>query len=284
MILARVPEIFRELSARLDARGVRTVIASYEDLAFEIEDDAASIRIFENGKDICEFNKILVLSTTPKHSANYIFSSLACYCRKNGVVLLDDNYTNTDGKLYAMWRFWEEGIQIPRTAFGPVEFLAQKLADYDGVAVLKSVNATKGQDNYLVRSAAEIEKIVTENPDVHFIMQNFIENDGDYRVILTNFEPQMAIYRSANGKDFRNNTSLGGEARIVPLDELSDEIVNLAINAARALDVKIAGADILQDKRTGRNYVLEVNRTPQLATGAFTEEKIAIIENLIRSK
>lgn len=256
---------------------------SYQDLAFYLDGKNTSISCFSTGGGLREFSKILILATSPQHFQNYIFSALACYCRKHQIVLLDDEFSNTDGKLYALWRFWENDLPVAKTAFGPADFMAQKLAEFGGSGVLKSVKGTKGQDNYLVHSAEELRKIIDDNSETRFVLQNFVPNDGDWRIIVTNFEPQLAIYRSSHGKDFRNNTSVGGDAKLVPLTEVDPKIINLAASAARALNIKIAGADIIQDNQTGEYTILEVNRTPQLATGAFTEAKAEVLKNLIAS-
>ena len=264
-------------------RGFEAEVASYKDLAFSIDGENTQITIFSTGKDLKDFSKIIVLSTSPQHLQNYIFSALACYCRKNNIVLMDDSFSNLDGKLFALWRFWENGIPVAKTFFGPKAFLAQRLAEIGNKGILKSVQGTKGKDNYLISSKEELNQIIDSSPDTSFILQNFVPNDGDWRIILINFEPKLAIYRSSHGKDYRNNTSVGGEATLVPLQDVDSKIIELAINSAKALDIKIAGADIMQDKNTGDYTVLEVNRTPQLVTGAFTPEKTEIIRNLIRS-
>lgn len=281
LILGRDPIIYANLAVSLTDAKTTVDVASFTDLAFLIEDAEASITLYSTGIDLRDYQKILVLSTSLGHERNYIFSALACYCRRHQVQILDDSFTNTDGKLYAMWRFWEQGVAVPKTAFGPTEFLVDILPQFNNIAVLKSVKGTKGNDNYLVKTAAEIRQITAENPGIDFILQNFIPNDGDYRIVLMNFEPQLVIYRSANGKDFRNNTSLGGQATLIPIEQLDTSIVQIAITAAKALDIKIAGADIIMNKNTHEYSVLEINRTPQLATGAFPEAKVAALKRLI---
>ena len=67
---------------------------------------------------------------------------------------------------------------------------------------------------------------------------------------------------------------------MVALTEADPKVLDLAIKAAKALNIRIAGADILQDKTTGEYSVLEVNRTPQLASGAFVDEKMQILKEL----
>lgn len=258
-------------------------VCSYRDLCFSIDGDKSIIYCFPTKTDIKEYSKIIVLSTSSGHLENYIFSALSCYCRKNNVPLMDDSFSNIDGKLYALWRFWESNIPVAKTFFGPVDFMAESLAGLGEKGILKSVQGTKGKDNYLVSTEEELRRIINENQEKRFILQNFVPNDGDWRIILVNYEPKLAIYRSSNGKDYRNNTSVGGSAKLVPLEDVDPKVLELSISATKALDIKIAGADIMQDNTTKEYTVLEVNRTPQLVTGAFTEEKQAIIQNLIRS-
>lgn len=271
---------YEPLLAVLSDERTSVSACSYRDLSFLIDGENSSIICQNTGEDVKEFSKILVLSTSPYHLKNYIFSALSCYCRKNQIVMLDDSFSNTDGKLYSLWRFWEQGIPVAKTAFGSIDFLIQKLADFGGTGVLKSVQGTKGKDNYLVHSEEELRGIIAKNQDINFILQEFIENDGDYRIIVTNFKPKLAIFRSSKGNDFRNNTSVGGEAKLISLNKVDKKILKLAVASAKALNIRIAGADILPSK-TGEYTVLEVNRTPQLVTGAFPKEKQRVIKELI---
>ena len=281
LLIGNNREKYNKLIESLSDENTTITACYYKDLAFCIDGDNTYVRCFSTGEDIKEFSKIIVLATSAFHLQNYIFSALACYCRRHNIVMMDDSFSNIDGKLYALWRFWENKIPVAKTVFGPTEFIIQKFTSFGSPCVLKSVQGTKGNDNYLVQSEQDIRNIIEQNKDVNFILQNFIPNEGDWRIILTNFEPKLAIYRSARGKDFRNNTSLGGEATLVPLEKVDPEIIQLAVFAAKALNIKIAGADILVDKNTHELTVLEVNRTPQLATGSFVEQKTKMLKQLI---
>lgn len=281
LILGREKERYFGLAKQLANERTVVEVAEYDELGFLIDGDEATIFCQSTGRDLKEYARILVLSTSRNPERNHIFSAIACYCRKYQIEMLDDKFPNTNGKLVAMWKFWESDIRVPMTAFGPTDFLVETLPIFGGVGVLKSVRGTQGKDNYLVKTSTEIREIITLNPEIEFILQNFIPNDGDYRIVVIDFVPKLAIYRTANGSDFRNNTSLGSEATLVPLETIDSEVLELAVSAAKALEIKIAGADILQDKLTGKYYVLEVNRCPQLATGVFTDEKTAILQELV---
>lgn len=271
------------LAAKLHRSGIESDIAAFENLCFLLDEDDAQITLSNTGRDLREYDKILMI-TTPEHSKNHALNALACYCRKHKIELYDDSFSNFSGKLYEMWRFWEVELPVPKTAFGPKEFLMKALRRFGGQGVLKATHTSRGKDNFLVHSEEELGQILDQNPDGSFILQNFIPNNGDYRIVTLDFVPKLAIYRSANGKDHRNNTSLGGEATLVALDQMDSQILDMVAKAAWAFNVKIAGVDILQDSKTHQFFILEVNRTPQLLTGTFINDKVDVLEKFIQQQ
>ena len=282
LILANNLKKYASLVERLSDGNRSITVALCDDLSFYIDGANSAITLFSTGEDLREFQKILVLST-PEHDKNHSLSALACFCRKFNIPLYDEVFTNTSGKLYELWRLWERNLPVAQTLFGPADFLVQSFPKLNGPGVLKAVHGTRGRDNYLVRSAAELRQILEDNPDIPFILQNFIENEGDWRVITMDYKPELALHRYSHGKDHRNNTSVGGDTKFVPLSEVDPQILQLAVDASRALDIKIAGADILPEKGTNRLSVLEVNRTPQLVTAGFIDSKTKALKDLIES-
>lgn len=275
-----IEENIAELKRVAEETGeVQVSTGCFSDINLLIDGENSYIKNEKTGEDLADFDKILCITTAP-FERRHIFNAYGCYCRKKGVIMADDTFANASGKLYEMWRCWEHDVPVPKTAYGTKEFLGKCLQEnFGGVGVLKSIRGTKGQDNYLVYSAEEVSKIVDENPDIEFILQEFIPNTGDYRIVTLGFEPYLAIYRSSGGKDHRNNTSLGGSAKIIPLEEVDKEILDMSIKAAKATNKRFAGVDVITHRDTGKNYILEVNHTPQVVTGAFTDEKFKVLRD-----
>lgn len=270
------------LIERLSDADTSITVALCSDLSFYINGADSEITLFSTGEELRTFQKILVLST-PEHDKNHSLSALACYCRKFHLPLYDDVFTNTSGKLYELWRLWEHDLPVAKTLFGPSDFLIRSFPKLNGPGVLKAVHGTRGKDNYLIKTTDALRQILADNPNTPFILQNFIPNDGDWRIIVMESEPKLALYRSSHGRDHRNNTSVGGDTSFVPLSEVDPQILQLAVDASRALDIKIAGADILPEKDTKQLSVLEVNRTPQLVTAGFLDVKTKALKDLINA-
>ena len=99
----------------------------------------------------------------------------------------------------------------------------------------------------------------------------------------------MSCYgRKASGNDWRTNVTSGGS---VFLREPNDEIIEVAIKAAKACGTDIAGIDIIYDQEKEEYIVLEVNGIPAFATPEqeklglnFNDKKIDLIVDLIDRK
>jgi RimK family alpha-L-glutamate ligase len=89
-------------------------------------------------------------------------------------------------------------------------------------------------------------------------VQQFIAHPGwDLRVFILGGRVIAAMRRFARD-DWRTNVAQGGRAESATLTR-EEEI--LALSAARAVDVDVAGVDLLPDSKGGY-YVLEVNAVP----------------------
>lgn len=107
--------------------------------------------------------------------------------------------------------------------------------------IMKSVSGHGGQEVFFVKDLKEVNLIKGEHPNLKFIYQEFLENDGDVRIYMLNGEAVVAIKRKSN-KDYRNNYSLGGE---VELYEPSKEMVDSAVKIAKLLKADFIGVDFL---------------------------------------
>ncbi len=66
-----------------------------------------------------------------------------------------------------------------------------------------------------------------------------------------------------------NNTSQGGLGELVDVASFPDDLKEIAVKAAKAVGrLDMSGVDIIIDNQTGKPYVLEVNKSPQIETGS----------------
>lgn len=271
-----------QLKTELERSGeLQVSTVSFADINLLIDGENSFARINRIGMDLADFDKVVCI-TTASFDRLYVFSAFGCYCRKKGVKMLDDVFSNTRGKLYEMWRLWENDIPVPKTAYGSGIFLGECLVrNFNNIGVLKAVNGTKGRDNHFVNSPIKIARIVAANPSTDYILQEYIPSDGDYRIVTLDYQPYYAAHFSNRKNYWRSTTSNKSTKSVIPLDLLKPELLETAVKASRALNRSFAGVDIITNNETGQHYVLEVNHTPQIVTGNFTADKITRLRDYL---
>jgi RimK family alpha-L-glutamate ligase len=94
------------------------------------------------------------------------------------------------------------------------------------------------------------------------MLQEYIPNSGDYRVLVLGTKVLGVMKRSSQSKEeFRNNYSAGGKVEVAQLPE---EIKQLAVKAAEVCGLMVAGVDVaFRDNDLNRPVIWEVNKGPQ---------------------
>ena len=177
------------------------------------------------------------------------------------------------------------GIQtIPFIVTNSSQAIQAWASSYEFPLIVKAVAASRGNHNYLAKSNQEVKQIISDNPDQQFVVQTFIENDGDYRLIILDGAVKLAIHRKGAEGSHLNNTSKGGSGVVVPIEELSTKMVDEAITVSRELRREIGGVDMVVDKRDGKHYFLEANNMPQLSTGSNVPAKLLVLNDYLATK
>ncbi len=170
--------------------------------------------------------------------------------------------------------FTQHGIPTPKTLLGTrlnYEWIKNQLGS---PFVLKGLFGMKGEQVYLIDDEATFNHLAQQVGD-DFLVQAFISSSAgrDVRVHVIGSEVIVGIERIAK-TGFKSNYALGGKSCEYPLTE---EMKNLAVKATQAVNLDIAGVDILfaEDKLV----ICEVNgisafRTVMLNTDINLPEKI----------
>ena len=136
---------------------------------------------------------------------------------------------------------------------------------------------SKGNGVFLMKSIDDIN--ATEAVIKEQVYQNFIKNDGDFRVFMLGGRMLGAIKRVAQGDSFLNNVSKGGKA--YPVDDASTltSLRRVGESISSLFDLQICGVDVIFNQSNQKFYFMEVNTVPQWSgfqsgTGINVAEKI----------
>lgn len=265
--------------------GYDLVTVALENLAFCFGDDD-SLDVFDTVSGVhlgdAAFVYLKSWEALPEEAA-----ALALYLSYKGVPYIDTLVQGMGvSKLAMMVRLWGEGLAVPASLYvRNTEKLVQMVRSEQGKMlgekfVAKDILGEKGKHNYLI-TKDELAGTIAADAGIQFICQQFIPNEGDFRIGVYVEKARFIIKRVGAGNTHLNNTSTGGRAEYIPVKDFPNDLLDTAVAATAAVGMQIAGVDLIIDAQTERPYILEVNQGSQIVTGAFVEEnKAAFVEAL----
>ena len=176
-------------------------------------------------------------------------------------------------KFHSLRILAQHGLPIPPSlTVGSATFLEDAVAEIGNYPfILKPFYGTHGTGVMLLDTPTSLTSAVDALCDLHqdYVIQSFIAEAGgvDIRVLVVGGEAIAAMKRSAPPGEFRANIHKGASGEAIVL---TDAYTHLAIEATAALELEIAGVDLLQTNEGP--VVLEVNPSPgfealELVTG-----------------
>lgn len=157
------------------------------------------------------------------------------------------------------------GIPMPRTGFAQLEANTEDLIHMVGgpPLVIKLLEGTQGKGVVLADGFQSAVNIINafKQMRANILVQEFIaESSGrDIRCFVIGKKVVAAMERRAKEGEFRANVHQGGKGTKV---KLTSEERAIAVNAVKAMGLKIAGVDLVRSHHGP--LVLEINSSPGL--------------------
>ena len=168
-------------------------------------------------------------------------------------------------KLHCLQVLSQQGIDLPRTGF------AHSTKDIDGLIelvggaplVIKVLEGSQGVGVVLAETHQSAKSMIEafSGLKANILVQEFVEESygEDIRCFVINGEVVAAMKRKGAPGEFRSNVHRGGKSHAV---ELSAAERDMAVRAAEAVGLQIAGVDILRANHGP--LVIEINSSPGL--------------------
>lgn len=166
-------------------------------------------------------------------------------------------------KLRCAQRLLREKVPFPSTG------LAHSKEDYDTIIqtvggvplIIKLVEGTEGVGVFLADNKKHAVNLLKtfKQLSVPLIVQEFIDESAgtDIRAFVIGDEVVACMQRQSQDGDFRANVALGGDTQSITL---TPQEKNIALAAARAIEINIAGVDIIRSNKGP--LVIEINVSP----------------------
>lgn len=141
----------------------------------------------------------------------------------------------------------------PKTKEDLEKLINKKLLTFPIIA--KPDYGSQGKGVILIEKREDIEKIKNFK---EYIFQPFIENSGDYRIVVVGGVAIAGMKRVRDKNKVVNNIAQGGKA--LPIEDKKKEyLFKIAAKIATTLNLTIAGVDIIFDTKEKKFYFMEVN-------------------------
>lgn len=188
------------------------------------------------------------------------FEALKVYCLNSASAI-----TQSRDKLYSLQLLLNHGVEIPTTGFANSPLDTDDLIKMVGGSplIIKLLEGTQGKGVVLAETKKAAESVINafKSLNANILVQEFIKeaNGKDIRCFVIDGKVVAAIQREAMPGEFRANIHLGGTASVI---KVTSEEKKIAIKAAKAMDLKVAGVDIIRSSKGP--LLLEVNSSPGL--------------------
>lgn len=266
----------RRLKEVAKARGHEVKVIKYKECYASIEKSNPVVSY--RGEDLAQFDAII-----PRIASNMTRygTAIVRQLEMQGVYSISSSIaiSRSRDKLRSMQLLAKAGVGIPKTVVSrnsaDIDNLLDKLGEPP--VIIKLARGTHGNGVVLAETKKAAKSVLqafylTNDDGTNILLQEFIKESAgtDIRALVVGGRVVASMKRQSLDDDFRSNLHKGGEGTVV---KLTEEERKMAIKAAKAMGLNIAGVDMMRSERGP--LILEVNASPGFGIEKVTKRDVA---------
>ncbi|TFH67935.1 30S ribosomal protein S6--L-glutamate ligase [Gammaproteobacteria bacterium LSUCC0057] len=276
-LLASNPELYsnQRLIEAGEERGHEMSFLSIKDCYIKLDDENPEVH-YRGGHILRELDAIIprIRPSVTFYGCALTrqFESMGVYVQNTAAAI-----SQSRDKLFSLQLLIKSGLDIPVTGFANSPMDTKELIEMVGGAplIVKLLEGAQGRGVVLAETKKAAESVINAFKAVkaNLLVQEFIKEAGgkDLRLFVIDGKVVASIQRAAAPGEFRANVHQGGTATVI---KPTPEERRLAVKAAKAMGLAVAGVDIIRSK--SGPLLLEVNSSPGLeGIERATEKDIA---------
>lgn len=257
-------------------RGHEVEVIKYRDCYASIEQNNPTVSY--RGEDLKKFDAII-----PRISANMTRygTAIVRQLEMQGIYSISSSIAinRARDKLRSSQVLARAGVGIPKTVVSRNTTDIDDLLDQLGgtPVIIKLARGTHGNGVVLAESKKAAKSVLqafylTNEDGTNILIQEFVKESAgtDIRVFVVGGRVIASMKRQSLDDDFRSNLHKGGEGTVV---KLTEEERKMAVKAARAMGLNVAGVDMMRSDRGP--LILEVNASPGFGIEKVTGRDVA---------
>ena len=258
------------------SRGHQVKVVKYKECYASIEQNHPVVSY--RGEELRGFD--VVIPRIASHMTRY-GTAIVRQLEMQGVYTVSSSIAinRTRDKLRSMQLLSKAGVAIPKTVF------SRNTADIDDLiemvggvpVIIKLARGTHGNGVVLAETKrmakSALQALYLHNEDgTNILLQESIKESAgtDIRAFVVGGRVVASMKRQSLDDDFRSNLHKGGEGTSI---KLTEEERKMAVRAARAMGLSVAGVDMMRSARGP--LVLEVNASPGFGIEKITKRDVA---------
>ena len=258
------------------ARGHEVTIVKYRECYASIEKNNPTVSY--KGEDLGKFDAII------PRIASYMTpygTAIVRQLEMQGVYTVSSSIAinRSRDKLRSLQLLAKAGVGIPKTIVSrnsaDIEDLIDKLGGMP--VIIKLARGTHGNGVVLAETKKAAKSVLqalylTNEDGTNILLQEFVKESAgtDIRAFVVGGRVVASMKRQSLDDDFRSNLHKGGEGTKI---KLTEEERKMAIKAAKAMGLNIAGVDMMRSERGP--LILEVNASPGFGIEKVTDRDVA---------
>lgn len=243
--------------------GVVVDAISYDEIYLDSEkkDDGKILVKFKSGKNIGDYGVIYFkIVKHYREEANLIIDSVDAQVKIVDAVLRRGRPTDFC-KIHQMKAMIDNNLKVPRLVIGRLNYLRNEaVKQFEYPLILKGSQGDRRTQVFKFFSDASWDKgwetftWREKNEGQRYMLQEYIENKEDYRVMVVG-DKVLGVMKRAAGENERLKN-------VFTKAQLPEYVLKKAIEAAKVCEIEIAGVDVVFKHGEKEPYFWEVNRAP----------------------
>src|SRR5690606_20538162 len=158
-------------------------VVMLDELYIQVGDNVFTIFNTKTNEDLATYAVILIRGKI----RNFIdlVKTISVYAHLHQIQIINDYSEFRDSsKLTQAVQFFVNDITVASTVYLNAAVFSGAKLPFSFPCVMKAVFGSHGEDNHLVHNLQQIQEIAAQTPTTRYVLQRYIPNEGDYRVLL----------------------------------------------------------------------------------------------------
>ena len=265
----------RRLVAEAEARGHNVRVIKYKNCYISLDEKHPNV--YYRGESLSGFDAIIprIANSMTRYGSAIVrqFEMQGIWSASSSIAIV-----RSRDKLRSQQILTKAGIDTPKT------LVSRNTADIDDLleqiglpVIIKLATSTHGNGVVLAETKKAAKSTLQafylyDEDGTNIMLQEYIKESAgtDIRAFVVGSRVVASMKRQSLDDDFRSNLHKGGEGTSI---KLTPEERRIAVKAAKAMGLHIAGVDLMRSERGP--LVLEVNASPGFGIETVTHRNVA---------